>query len=104
MWDLTVYPYLQFVSGFLILFSFRFTRNLLLEKRVLAYLDSRGRPWVEEAAKHLHIILPPLFQREVNLDSPERSPVCLQEGYQKVLPQLELFLQRNDKGGLGSGY
>lgn len=50
------------------------------EERALAYLDSHGRPWVEEAVKHLHIILPPLFQREVNLDSPERSPVCYRRG------------------------
>lgn len=41
------------------------------EERVLAYLDSHGRPWVEETAKHLHITLPLSFQRELNLDSPE---------------------------------
>lgn len=70
MWDLTVYPYLQMVSRFLILFPFGFTKNLLLEKREpLLTLTPMGDPWWKRLL--IICILPLSFQEEVNLDSLE---------------------------------
>lgn len=98
MWDLTVYPYLQMVRRFLICFHLDSQRTFYWRKeRALAYLDSHGRPWVEETAKHLYsptgrwiwILL--------------KNAWLLQEGYQEVLSHLNLCLLWSDKGGLGFG-
>lgn len=70
MWDLTVYPYLQMVSRFLILFPFGFTKNLLFKKRETLLTSS---PMGDPGWKRLLsiCILPLLFQGDVNLDSLE---------------------------------
>lgn len=104
MWDLTVYPYLQFVSRFLILFLWGFTRNLLLERKesLLTLTPMGDLGW-----KRLLSICMSFSHccfKETWIWILLKKSCLLQGGYQKILSHLDLFLLGSDKGGLGSGY
>lgn len=74
------------------------------EERALAYLNSYGRTWVEETAKHLRIILPLLFQKRGEFGFSWRSPVCYRRDARKYCLIWSSSYYVSDKGGLGSGY
>lgn len=70
------------------------------EKRALSCLDSHGRPWVEETAKHLYS--PTVVSRRGEFGFSWGNTGCYRRGIRKYC-HLNLFLLWCNKGGLGFG-